>query len=223
MKPLLQCCLCIFLFIMGCTTDTNLKSVDPKEHLLENLSGDLAEINLIVENARKEYKTDSLNIRILDAWSLAKEKHLQKIGLSQAKVITVLQKSIIEIPTLNSTVVVEVSKIQGEEGKFIGVARPESLGVFYTEAPLLGEAGGYKIKLFDPLLELDSEAIEAVKAYVTQSARFEKTAKIIFKKMMEFQEKYRDAAVSIEHFSIHLPLIAINIQFKVKSMGFEDN
>ena len=223
MKPLLQCCLCIFLFILGCTADTNLKPVDPKEHLLGNLSGDLAEINLIVENARKEYKTDTLNIRILDAWSLAKEKQFQKVGLSQAKVITVLQKSIIEIPTLNSTVVVEASKIQGEEGKFIGVARPESLGVFYTEAPLLGEAGGYQIKLLDPLLELDSKAIEAVKAYVTKSARFEKTAKIIFKKMMEFQEKYRDAAVSIERFSIHLPLIALDIQFKVRSMGFEAN
>ena len=154
MKQLIFCSLCLLFLTTGCATGVNLKATDPKEKLLENLSGDLAEINLIVENARKDYRADALNIRILDAWSLAKEKQLQKIGLSQAKIITVLQKSTIEIPTAKAKVVIEVSKIQGEEGKFIGVARPDSLGVFYTEAPLLGEAGGYPIKLFDPSLEL---------------------------------------------------------------------
>jgi len=51
MKQPMYCFLCIFILIIGCTTETNLKPVDPKEHLLENLSSDLAEINLIVENA----------------------------------------------------------------------------------------------------------------------------------------------------------------------------
>ena len=218
MKQLGYCVLSLFILTIGCTPDVNLKPTDPKKQLLDNLSTDLAEINLIVENARREYDIEPLSIRILDAWSLAKEKQLQKIGLSQGKIYTVLQKSVIEIPTLKTPVVVEVSKIQGEGGKFFGVSSPDSLGVFYAEAPVLAETGGYSIRLYDPSLELNSEAIEAIKDYVTLTSRFEKTAKILFKKMLEVQEKYRDAPVSIERFDIHLPMIAIDIQFKVRSI-----
>ena len=218
MKQLRCRFLCLFILTIGCAGEMNLKSTDLKEQLLENLSSDLAEVNLIVENARREYDVEPLSIRILDAWSLAKEKQLQKIGPSQGKIYTVKQKSIIEIPTLMAPVVVEVSKIQGEGEKFFGVSRPNSLGVFYAEAPVLADAGGYSIKLYDPSLELNAEAIEAIKDYVILTSRFEKTAKILFKKMLEIQEKYRDASVSIERFDIHLPLIAIDIQFKVRSM-----
>ncbi|MBW2193747.1 MAG: hypothetical protein JRF27_08180, partial [Deltaproteobacteria bacterium] len=36
----------------GCTNGVNLKTPDPRQHLLDNLSSDLAEINFIAENAR---------------------------------------------------------------------------------------------------------------------------------------------------------------------------
>jgi hypothetical protein len=202
---------------VGCTTGVNLNPDDPRQNLLDNLSSDIAEINLIAENASKEFKADPLEIKILDAWSLAKEKQFQKIGASQAQIITVLQTSVIEIPTLKATVVVEISKIQEGKERLFGVARPQSEGEFYTRAPLLAEAGGYPIRLYDPSLDLDKEAIEAIKRYVLLTARFEKTAKVILKKMLEVQEKYRDAAVSIESFDIHLPSIAIDIHFRIKS------
>ncbi len=206
----------LLILLGGCTTDVNVKTSDPRQHLLDNLSSDIAEINLIAENASREFEAEPLDIRILDAWSLAKEKQFQKIGSGQAQIITVLQTSVIEIPTLKESVVVEISKIQEGEGKLFGVASPQSEGAFYTQAPLLAEAGGYSIRLYDPSLDLDKEAIEAIKRYVILTARFEQTAKIIFKKMLEVQEKYRDAAVSIESFDIHLPSIAIDIHFRIK-------
>lgn len=207
----------LLILTMGCTTGVNLNPDDPRQSLLDNLSSDIAEINLIAENASKEFQTESLEIRILDAWSLAKEKQFQKVGGGKAQIITVLQTSVIEIPTLKASVVVEISKIQVGKDKLFGVARPQSEGEFYTQAPLLAEAGGYPIRLYDPSLNLDKEAIEAIKRYVTLTARFEKTAKIIFKKMLEVQEKYKDAAVSIESFDVHLPSIAIDIHFRIKS------
>jgi len=207
----------LLILTMGCASGVNLNPDDPKQNLLDNLSSDIAEINLIAENASKEFQTEALEFRILDAWSLAKEKQFQKIGGSQAQIITVLQTSVIEIPTLKASVVVEISKIQAGKDKLFGVARPQSEGEFYTRGPLLAEAGGYPIRIYDPSLHLDKEAVEAIKRYVMLTARFEKTAKIIFKKMLEIQEKYRDAAVSIESFDIHLPSIAIDIHFRVKS------
>lgn len=207
----------LLILVVGCTTDVNVKTGDPRQHLLDNLSSDIAEINLIAENASKEFEAEPFEIRILDAWSLAKEKQFQKIGGGQAQIITVLQTSVIEIPTLKETIVIEISKIQEGEDKLFGVARPQSGGAFYTQAPLLAEVGGYSIRLYDPSLDLDQEAIEAIKRYVMLTARFEQTAKIIFKKMLEVQEKYRDAAVSIESFDIHLPSIAIDIHFRIKS------
>ena len=183
MKFFMGLLLSFLVLAAGCTNDVNLKTSDPRQHLLDNLSSDLAEINLIAENARKEFQTETLEIRILDAWSLAKEKQFQKIGGSQAKIITVLQTSIIEIPTLKESVVVEISKIQDGDSKLFGVDRPQSEGEFYTQAPLLAEAGGYEIRLYDPTLDLDDEAVEAIKRYVMLTARFEKTAKIIFKKV----------------------------------------
>lgn len=217
MKFFMGLLLSFLVLAAGCTNDINLKTSDPRQHLLDNLSSDLAEINLIAENARKEFQTETLEIRILDAWSLAKEKQFQKIGGSQAKIITVLQTSIIEIPTLKKSVVVEISKIQDGDSKLFGVDRPQSVGEFYTQAPMLAEAGGYEIRLYDSTLDLDDEAVEAIKRYVMLTARFEKTAKIIFKKMLEVQEKYKDSAVAVESFSIQLPSIIINIHFKIKS------
>jgi hypothetical protein len=216
-KFLMGLFLSVLVLSAGCTNDVNLKTSDPRQHLLDNLSSDLSEINLIAENARKESRTEAMEIRILDAWSLAKEKQFQKIGGSQAKIITVLQTSVIEIPTLKESVVVEISKIQGSNGKFFGVGRPQSKGEFYTQAPLLAEVGGYEIRLYDATLDLDDEAVEAIKRYVLLTARFEKTAKIIFKKMLEIQEKYKDSAMTIESFSIQLPSISIDIHFKIKS------
>lgn len=206
----------LLFLAVGCTTAGDLKPNDPRQHLLDNLSSDIAEINLIAENASKEFASEPLDIRILDAWSLAKEKQFQKIGSSQAQVITVLQTSVIEIPTLSESLVVEISKIQKGEEKLFGVARPQSEGAFYTQAPLLAESGGYSIRLYDPSLDLGKEAIEAIKHYVLLTARYEQTAKIIFKKMLEVQEKYRNAAVSIESFDIHLPSISIDIHFRIK-------
>lgn len=217
MKFFMGLLLSFLVLAAGCTNGVNLKTPDPRQHLLDNLSSDLAEINFIAENARREFQTEILEIRILDAWSLAKEKQFQKIGGSKAKVITVLQTSIIEITTLKESVVVEISKIQGNDGKFFGVDRPQSEGEFYTQAPLLAEVAGYEIRLYDPTLDLDDEAVEAIKRYVMLTARFEKTARIIFKKMLEVQEKYRDSAVAIESFNIQLPSITINIHFKIKS------
>jgi hypothetical protein len=206
----------LLLFLVGCSNGYNLTKEDPKQHLLDNLSTDLAEINLIAENARREFQTESFDFRILDAWSLAKETKIQKLSMSQAKVITVIQTSIIEIRTSNPPLVVEVLKVQGEEQRSFGVARPNKVGVFYREGTLLAEAGGYPIRLYDSTLELDPKAVEAIRQYVRLTARVEKTAKIIFNKMLELQEKYRDSKVSIESFRIHLPSISLDLQFKIK-------
>lgn len=206
----------LLFLTVGCTTPGDLKPNDPRQHLLDNLSGDIAEINLIAENARKEFTSEPLEMRILDAWSLAKEKQFQKIGDSQAQIITVLQTSVVEIPTLKESLVLEISKIQKGEEKLFGVARPQSEGAFYTPAPLLAESGGYSIRLYDPSLDLDKEVIDAIKRYVLLTARYEQTVKIIFKKMLEVQEKYRDAAVSIDSFNIHLPSISIDIHFRIR-------
>jgi len=207
---------CMVLIGSGCTGAIALRSTDTKKELLDNLSGDLAGINLIAENARREFGTEPLNFHILDAWSLAKEKQFQKVGPSKAKIFTVLQTSVIEIPTSKKSITVEISKIRGEEQKFFGVTRPQQSGVFYSDAPLLAETGGYPILLYDPMLELDGEAVEAITRYVSLTARFEHTAKIIFQKMLEVQEKYKDAAVSIESFTIQLPILSLDIRFKVK-------
>ncbi len=217
MKHFMRLLFILLIFAGGCTTDVNLKPSDPRQHLLDNLSSDIAEINLIAENASKEFEAEPFEMKILDAWSLAKEKQFQKVSGSQAQVITVLQTSIVEIPTSKEPVVVEISKIQEGENKLFGVARPQSEGEFYTQAPLLAEAGGYSIRLYDPYLNLDKEAIEAIVRYVKMTARFEQTAKILFKKMLEVQEKYKDADVSVESFDIHLPSISVDVHFRFKS------
>lgn len=207
---------CIFTFVVGCTGTMHLKSTNTRDRLIDNLSADLAEVNLMVENARKGYQSEPLDIRIIDAWSLAKEEQILKVRPSPAKLYTVLQRSTIEVPTALGPMLVEVSKIQSEDGKFVGIARPDKFGTLTMKAPVLAEVDGYSIKQYDPALKLDAAALDAVRAYVTRTVRFEKTAKIIFKKMLEIQEKYKYAAVSIESFQIHLPLISIEIQFKVR-------
>jgi len=190
---------------------------DPKESLIENLARDLSEINLIVENARKEYGKEALTFTIMDAWSLAKQKQVQMIGLSKAKIFNVVQKSTIEVPTQDGAMVIDVSKIQESKNTFIGIARPGRVVAFDEPAQQLAVAGDYPIKLFDPALDLDAKAIEALIQYVTLTSRFEKTAKIILKKIFEIQEKYWDSGVSIERFDIGLPMISLDISFKLRS------
>ena len=216
MKQLIIGVFCMLIITVGCTGNMTQVSPDPKESLIENLSRDLSEINLIVENARKEYKQETLKFRITDAWSLAKEKQVRMIGLSPAKIYNVVQKSTIEIQTPEDIIIVDISKIQLGDEKSIGVARPGRVVAFDEPAQLLAEAGGYPIKLYDPTLKLDDKAIEAITQYVTLTSKFEKTASIILKKVLEIQEKYRDSSVSIEKFSIHFPQVSIDIQFKFR-------
>ena len=217
MKRLTIGVLCMFLITIGCAGNMAQMSPNPKEDLVENLSRDLSEINLIVENARKEYKQETLKFRIIDAWSLAKEKQVQMIGRSQAKIYNVIQKSTIEIKTPDDIIIVDVSKIQEGNEMSIGVVRPGRIVAFDEPAQPLADAGGYSIKLYDPTLELDGKAIEAITQYVVLTSKFEKTASIILKKVLEIQEKYKDSSVSIERFSIHFPQVAIDIHFKFRS------
>ena len=215
MKRLVIGIYCVFALTAGCANNTNV-SPDPRESLIENLSRDLSEINLIVENARKVYRQESLKFTILDAWSLTRRKQVEVVGRSKAKIYNVIQKSTIEIPTQKETIVVDVSKIQVGEEKIVGVATPGRVVAFGEPARLLAEAGGYPIRLYDSALKLDSTAIEAIDQYVTLTSTFENTAKIVLEKVIEIQEKYKDSSVSIERFNIHFPLISIDIQFKFR-------
>jgi len=208
---------CMLMITVGCAGNMTQMSPNPKHDLVENMSRDLSEINLIVENAREEYQNETLKFRIIDAWSLAKEKQVQMIGRSQAKIYNVIQKSTIEIKTPDDIIIVDISKIQEGNEISIGVVRPGRMVAFDEPALPLAEAGGYSIKLYDPTLNLDGIAIEAITQYVTLTSKFEKTAGIILKKVLEIQEKYKDSSVAIERFSIHFPQVAIDIHFKFRS------
>ena len=122
MKQIIIGVICMLMVTAGCAGNMTNVSPDPKESLIENLSRDLSEINLIVENARKEYTKETLKFRIIDAWSLAKEKQVQMIGRSQAKIYNVIQKSTIEIRTPEDLIIVDISKIQ--EGNEKSSIRP---------------------------------------------------------------------------------------------------
>jgi hypothetical protein len=213
MKRFMVGLFCVLMITGGCAGNMTQIFPNTKENLIENLSRDLSEVNLIVENARKEYKQETLKFRIIDAWSLAKEKQVQMIGSSQAKIYNVVQKSTIEIQTTED-IIVDVSKIQEGNEKSIGVVRTGRIVAFNEPAQLLAETGGYPIKLYDPALDLDDKAIEAITQYVMLTSKFEKTASIILKKVIEIQEKYKDSTVSIEQFSIHFPQVSIDIQFR---------
>ncbi|MBW1993523.1 MAG: hypothetical protein JRI77_03620 [Deltaproteobacteria bacterium] len=207
---------CILVLLAGCAGNMGQISSNAEENLIANLSRDLSEINLIVENARKQYPQQALKFQIIDAWSLTKQKQVQVLDSRKAKVYSVIQKSTIKVLTEKDTMLIDVSKIQEGEKIFIGVARSGSLVALDEPAPTLEEAGGYVIKLYDRMLKLDASAMEALRQYVVLSSRYEKTARIILKKILEIHEKYKGSSVAIDQFIVHFPSISIELQFKFR-------
>lgn len=217
MKRLMICLLCIFVLTVSCTKYIKPQETEISDNLLDDLSSDLAEINVMVENANKEYKEELTMVKVLEPWTKRPGGKFSISTATRKEVYDVLAKSTIKAPTVKGYTVVEIFKLKGRKEEFIGVTGPETFGDMQLSASKVSRAGGYPIKFYDSALAYDQKAYEAITKYVSFTSRLERTAKKILKKLAEFKKKYMESPIYIEGFTIHLPVISIDIQFKFKS------
>ena len=217
MKKYVTCLLCVLVLTVGCTKYIKSEKTRISDSLLKALSRDLAEINTMVENAREESKEEVMLVKVLKPWTASPGVKYKIATASGEKVFDVMAKSRIEAPTVKGYAIAELLKLRGPKEEFIGVASPGIYGTIQAAAPRESLAGGYPIKFYDPALAHDAKSFEAIRQYVSLTSTLEKTAEKILKKLAELKEKYLESPIVIEGFTIHLPLISIEIQFKFRT------
>ena len=219
MKKLVFLFLCIFAFTVSCVHYGKPQKAEIGDTLLEELSRDLAEINIMVENARKEYEKEELAVKVVEPWTKSHGLKFRIVTPSKQEISEVIAKSKVEIPLATGFETAEIFKakgITGIQGKFIGVVTPEILGTIQASATKEFVIGGYPVKFYDAKLASDEKAIEAVMQYISFTSRIEKTADRILEKLVEIKLKYEKSPIYIDGFTIHLPLISVDVQFKFK-------
>ena len=208
----------ILAVLWGCAQTVGPRKSDLRDRLLDNLSRDLAEVHLMVENARAQYQSEAVSFRVLASWALFPDKEIRKVTPSKAKIYNVLQKSVLEISTSKDPSVVHVLKIQGEEGVFMGIEKPERIGSYHMGVFREDRMSGYLVRFYDSEMAKDPDAVKAIEEYLSMTSRMERAANTILKKLMELQTKYKTTQVQIESFRVNFPLMSIDIQFKFKSI-----
>ena len=217
MKRRISCLPVILVFLWGCAQTIQPGKSDLRDRLLSNLARDLSEIHLMVESARAKYQLEIMSFRVLESWTLFPDEEIRKVTPSKAKIYNVLQKSAVEVSTLNGPTVVHVLKIQGEEGVFIGIEKPGRAGMYHMGVFSEEQMSGYLVRFYDSEMAKDPDAVKAIGEYLSMTSRMEKAAHTILKKLMELQNKYKTSQIQIESFQVKFPLMSIDIQFKFKT------
>ena len=218
MKSKMLCLPVILTILWGCAQAIRPGKTDLRDRLLNNMARDLAEIHLMVESARTQYQSEILSFRVLESWTLFPDTEIRKVTPSTAKIYNVLQKSAVEVSTLNGPKVVHVLKIQGEEGVFIGIEKPGRVGSYHMGVFSEEHFGGYLVRFYDAEIAKDPDAVKAIGEYLTMTSRMEKAAYTILRKLMELNDKYKTTQLQIESFHVNFPLISIDVQFKFKTL-----
>ena len=161
-------------------------------------------------------KEELMMVKVLEPWSESPGIKFSKVTASTKEVFDVMAKSKIEIPMLKGYAIADVLKLKAGKSKFIGVASPEMFGTALAATSKESMVEGYPIKFFDPKLEKDPKASKAIIQYVSLTARLEKKAREILKKLAELKNKYMNSPIYIEGFTISLPILSVDIQFKFK-------
>jgi hypothetical protein len=87
------------IVMFGCVHLSKPAELEISDDLLENLSKDLAEINLMVESAGGKYKVGDLKAKVIEPWSSAVGKKFAISTASGREEFPVLAVSKIEVPT----------------------------------------------------------------------------------------------------------------------------
>jgi len=212
--------LSFFVFFAGCTQYIMPGKTQISDALLENLSRDLAEINLMIEHAKSEYEEELekevMQVQVIEPWTKVSGLKFNITSPSERKVYDVLAKSKIKAPVAKGYKVADVMKLKGKEGVFMAVVSPEMLANVRASASKQTTAGSYSVKFYVPSLAYDSKSFEAVRKYVSLTSKLEATARKILEKLTEIKEAYSNSPIYIEGFTIQLPMISVNIQFKFR-------
>lgn len=223
MKKLLVLFLSVLMLNVGCIR--HIKSTEVQEindELLDNLSKDLAEIHIMVENAQEKYKKEELAVKIVEPWTESLGLEFAYTTTSGREVFDVIAKSKVEVPTKDDWMTVAIFKLAGKKNKFIGVWKADYWEKSKWERMMMSltkesVAGGQQIRFYDPQLGADPISVEAIKQYVSFTSRLEDTARKILDKLKDLQKKYEGSPIYIEGFSIQFPLISVTVQFKFRS------
>jgi hypothetical protein len=212
--------LSFFILFFGCTQYIMPGGMQISDSLLEDLSEDLAEINLMIEHARSEYekelKEEAVQVQVIEPWSRVSGLKFAITSPSERNLYDVLAKSKIRAPLAKGYEVADVMKLKGKEGVFMAVVNPEMLANVWAGPSKQTTAGSYAVKFYAPALAYDSKSFEAVRKYVSLTSKLEEVARKILEKLTEIKEAYRNSPIYIEGFSIQLPMISVNIQFKFR-------
>jgi len=216
---LFKICILISIFALSysCAAHKKPQKLEIKNDLLISLSRDLAEINIMVENARNEFKSELLAVKVLKPWTYSPGEKFAKITPSKTNIFDLIAKSIIEVPTAKGYSIAEILKLKKGKDKFIAVVTPGMKDTTYmVVAPKATIVEGYPIKIYDPELAWDQKASKAITQYVSLTRRLEKKARQILEKLTELKKKYMDSLIYIEGFTISFPVLSVEIQFKFK-------
>ena len=164
----------ILAALWGCAQTVSPRKSDLRDRLLDNLSRDLAEVHLMVESARAQYQSEAVSFRVLASWTLFPDKEIRKVTPSKAKIYNVLQKSVLEISTSTDPSVVHVLKIQGEEGVFMGIEKPERIGSYHMGGFREDRMSGYLVRFYDSEMAKDPDAVKAIEEYLSMTSRMER-------------------------------------------------
>lgn len=212
--------LSIFILFLGCTQHIMPGGMQISDSLLEDLSKDLAEINLMVEHARSEYeeelKEEVMQVKVIEPWTKVSGLKFSIASPSERKVYDVLAKSTIKAPAAKGYKVADIMKVKSEEGVFMAVVGPEMRRNVWAGASKQTTAGSYSVKFYVPALAHDSKSFEAVREYVSLTSKLEATARKILEKLTKIKEGYKNSPIYVEGFTIELPFISVNIQFKFR-------
>ena len=222
MRKLFIFLMCVLIInIFACTSYIKPQKTEINSDLLEELSRDLAEINLMVENARKEYPEELLTAKVIEPWNKSKGAKFSVVTASKLKRFDVIAKSKIEVPTAKGLEAAVVLKYlpKGATGNYKALyvaGREEMFNVVLGAASKETVTDDFVIRIYDPGLAYRQEAVDAIKQYISITSRLEKTANKILQRLTELKNKYLNSPVYIEGFNISFPLISVEIQFKFK-------
>ena len=220
MKKLLIFLLGFFALMVGCAHYTELQKTEVSNSLIKELSRDLAEFNIIVKNARKEFEKEQAEVNVIEAWTATPGLKFEITTPSEKKVFDVIAKSKIDVPLEKGFATAEVFKAKSAKGMFIGVGSPKALGVdpfrtFQVGVTKQAIVGGYPVKFYDAALAKDPKSFNAIKKYVSFTSKLEKVAKEIMDRLVLLKKKYEKTPVYVDGFSVGFPF-GVQIQFKLK-------
>jgi len=218
-------CVCTFS-LLGCAKFIKPQKTDITDAFLEDLARDLAEINIMVENAKKEYPKETIAVKVLAPWRKppvvkAKAASLRrgpiKEKINKKEIFNTIAFSTIMVPMVKGANVANILKIKEQDTEFYAVVNRKKIGVYIEEVASKEIIIDNKvIKIFEPDLAYKPKAVEVIAQYVSITSRIEEEANKILEKLTEIKNKYLNSPIYIEGFTIQFPIISVQIQFKFK-------